>query len=123
MDSQTLERLIEKRDETVRDLGRFLPSTISSLLDGQKVTLFDGIVVSKIDEEFKARGGPSNGWYAEDLDRRELVLSVVDNDVEQFFKMGVYYDSWDNGDPDEWKIDETVEVQKVPVQKFVWKEV
>lgn len=123
MDSQTLERLIEKRDETVRDLGRFLPTTIKSLLDGQKVTLFDGIVVSKIDEEFKGRRDTNNDWYTEDLDRRELVLSVVDNDVEQFFKMEVYYDSWDNGVPDEWKIDETVEVQKVPVQKFVWKEV
>ena len=121
MDTQTLERLIEKRDETVRDLGRFMPTTLASVLDGQAVTLFDGIVMRKIEDEYKHRDRDADGWYYSDVTEKTLIAAVKDNDIEQYFKFDVYYDSWDNGEPDEWKIREIEEVQKVPVEKYEWK--
>jgi hypothetical protein len=97
-----------------------MPTTLSSVLSGQAVTLFDGIVMSKIEEESKTRS--SDGWY-EESSEKILIVSVKDNDVEQYFRFDIYYDSWDNGEPDQWKIKEAIEVQKVPVQKYAWKEV
>lgn len=123
MDTQTLQSLIEKRDETVRDLGRFMPTTLASVLDGQRVTLFDGITMQKIEDEYKPRECDTDGWCYSDVSERVLVASVKDNDVEQYFKFDVYYNSWDNGEPDEWKIRDVTEVQRIPIEKYEWKEV
>lgn len=124
MDIQTLETLIDHRDESIRDLGRYLPTTLASIIDGHKVTLFDSVSLRKIDEvpiSPDAWTDYSGGWGYEDVSKRRIIVAVEDSDIEQYFMLDVYFDSWDNGEVDQWVVKNVNEAQRVPVEKYEWK--
>lgn len=124
MDTQTLETLIERRDESIHDLGRYLPTTLASVLDGHKVTLFDSVSLRKVDEiqtSPDAWERHAGGWGYEDVSKRRIIIAVEDSDTEQYFMLDVYFDSWDNGEVDRWVVKNISEAQQVPVEKYEWK--
>ena len=121
MESEVLLDLIKRRDETIRDLDRYLPNTIRTVMDSGTVTLFEGITMRIIERTPHPRNTDYSGWY-DDTRKEDIVLAVKDGDVEEYFRTEVEYDSWDNGEPDEWVFRSKLEkVEKVAVEKYVWK--
>lgn len=119
METEVVIDLIQRRDQTIRDLDRYLPNTMKTILDGGMVTLFDGITMRKI-EATPIPQDPSD--YYNDSRKEVVVFAVKNNDTEEYFRVLVEYDSWDNGQPDEWTLRAGMEkVQKVPVERYEWK--
>jgi|ERR1044072_486538 hypothetical protein len=104
---------------------------IDMLYNNKPVKLFNGSVVKKL-ESIRYFNANSSGedvsddsWYSDygSADGEEFVVSLdVDGDWS-YFKITGYYDSWDNGLNDVFKVSNIVKVEKVQISKHEWKEV
>jgi len=110
MDGETLRSEIEDRDDRISQIDSFLPKTLESLIDHQIVTLKSGPVYREEWVEI-----PADSWsYTR---TGELIIRFND----QYFKLDVRFDSWDEY---AWCLRGSInEVRKVPVQRMTWEEI
>jgi hypothetical protein len=133
MDVTEFKRLLDERDAELNVnednyyYGGAIPA-LDHLYNGKPVKLFNGSIVIKIEtlDNFKADydgHSAGSGWDYSYAEGESFVVQVDADANGEFFKITGYYDSWDNGRPDIFKETDIVKVEKVPVDKYEWKEV
>lgn len=132
MNVEGLQELIAERDEEFKRLDSWSETTVLGLLldnENEPVKLFNGgslIVFETLDNfsvDYSGNRDYGNGW--DSASGKEAIIEYTppagNLAAPSYFKVEGYFDSWDNGDPEIWKSDKIVKVEKEVTT--VWKEV
>ena len=110
--------MIRRRDERIAEVDKYLPKTLDTLSSRGPVQLENGNAMRLVEKGDHIK----QGWDV--AHENWIVVVETKRGDKHYFKIPVYYNSWDDGSLDAWEHDGAiVEVNKVPVTTYKWEEV